>query len=277
MKMLLIASLSVLSLNCFSQSYMILQNGVTLSTDKAGFIYDFGHFSMPYKVTVNGGQFYVEDEKLVTIDEKGFVYNKDLKVKKAKLKGLNYILSDDKFVTIDSQGFFYEFDKDASTKKIANAGGIFFTVNTDEKKKIVDLFTVNSKGNYFKVTLPGLNPADISVFGGTFFMTNKGVIHTVSKDGFVFAKPEIKVGTITKAGGNFFADSTGKIYTVSEDGFLMLPVLPTTVKAATSFSKLGANYFQDQTGKTFTVDKMGAINERSIKDHDLSNVKIISL
>lgn len=275
MKKLLVAGLMLASINVFSQSYLILNNGVTLTTDNAGFVYDFGHFHLPYKINIVGGQFFVEDNKLSTLDLSGFLYEKGKKIEKVKAKGSNFLITNDNtLVTIDSKGFFYEFDKDDKIfKKVSLFGGNFFLVKPDDKKPAVDLYTVNNKGNYFKVTVEGLNPADISTVGGTYFQTKAGVVYTVSKDGFVFSKASQKVGSISKIGGNFFIDSTGLLFTVSEDGFLMLPILPANIKVS-DVSKLGANFMLDSAGKIFLVDKTGAMAERTI-NHDLLQTKIL--
>lgn len=277
MKNFITVGLMLASFSAFSQSYLILNNGVTLTTDKAGYLYDFNHFRIPYKVTINGGQFHVEDKKLSTVDTSGFLYEKNFEVKKVKGKGLNFFVNDDNhLVTIDEKGFYYEYDKDDKIFKSAVAfGGNFFLVKPNSRKPNIDLYTVNNKGNYFKIDVPGLNPADIKTVGGSYFQTKSGVIYTVSKDGFVYAKPEIKVGSIVKAGGNFLIDSTNKIYTVTDDGFLMLPVLPANIKVMT-VQKLGANYMIDSEGRIFTVDAQGNMHERQI-DHDLRDAKILSL
>lgn len=275
MKKFLLAGVALLSMNAFSQSYLVLNNGITLTTDKAGFVYDFGHFRAPYKVTLNGGQFLVEDKKLSTVDTAGFLYEKSLKVEKVKGKGLNYFINDDnKIITIDSKGFFYELE-DKAFKKAVAFGGNFFLVKPDDKKAIVDLYTVNEKGNYFKMNVAGLNPFDIITIGGSFFQTRNGATYTVSKDGLVFAKTEQKVGAVKKAGGNFFVDAAGLLFTVSEEGFLMLPVLPANIKVA-DIQKVGANYMIDSEGRIFVVDKVGNITERTI-NHDLRNAKILSM
>lgn len=276
MKKFLAVAATLLSMNTFAQSYLILNNGVTLTTDKTGFIYDFGHFRVPYKVTLNGGQFHVEDKKLSTVDTAGFLYEKTYKVEKAvKGKGLNYFINDDnKLVTVDSKGFFYELE-DKAFKKAQAFGGNFFLVKPDDKKAIVDLYTVNDKGNYFKMNVAGLNPFDIVTIGGSFFQTRDGKTYTVSKDGFVYPKTELKVGAIKKAGGNFFVDDKGLLFTVSEEGFLMLPVLPANIKVA-DIQKVGANYMIDSEGRIFIVDKVGNMVERTI-NHDLRNAKILSI
>jgi hypothetical protein len=277
MKKLIAASMLLASMNVFSQSYLILNNGVTLTTDMAGLVYDFGHFALPSRVTLNGGQFLVEDKILQTIDSKGFLYSKDMKIDDVKGKGINYLINDNKLITIDAQGFFYEFDKDSRSifRKITTFGGYFFLVKPEDRKPQIDLYTINNAGNYFKIDVQGLNPANISGVGGNYFQDLNGVIYTISKEGFVFPKPQIKAGKILKAGGNFFIDSSNTIYTISEAGILILPSLPANLKLA-QVLRLGVNYMIDSAGKIFTVDSAGSIHERSA-NHNLLNARVLSL
>jgi hypothetical protein len=275
-KLFVIAALSF-SLNALAQSYMVLGGGVVLTVDKQGQVFDLNHFILPYKITLTGGQFLAEDDRFVTIDDKGFLYRKEEKVpKNIQGKGLNYILSErGRLTTIDDAGFFYEYDKESVFKKARMFGGNFFVVDIDEKKGLADLYTLNSKGNFFKINVPNLNPSLITVAGGRYFQTRNGVVSTVSKDGFVFTKPDIKVGAIKKMGGNFFIDSNNLIFTVSEDGLLLLPLIPNGLEIS-SLTKLGNNYFIDGRGKLFTVDNLGQITEREIKSHDINDVKILA-
>ena len=77
MKSFLLATLATLSLNAFSQSYIIMDNGITVTTDTSGFAYDFGHYAFPQKVTLKGGQYFVEEGGiLATIDENGLLFRK---------------------------------------------------------------------------------------------------------------------------------------------------------------------------------------------------------
>lgn len=260
------------TLTASAQSYLVLNNGVMLTTDKAGYAYDFGHFVIPYEVKVNGGNFLVEKDQLVTVDENGYKYDKDEEVKKINGKGLNYLVNDDdKLVTVDAKGFYFKYEDDIF-KRIEKFGGNYFVAK--DKKKNVVLYTVNSKGNYFNITTPGLNPADITTLGGTFFVTNRGVVYTVSADGYVFAKTEKAYG-IKKQGGNFFVDATGKLFTVAESGILTNPVVPLSLNV-NNIQKAGANYMIDSEGRLFVVDKNGNLFERKVGNHDLRNVKIIS-
>lgn len=277
MKKILAVGSLLLALNSHAQSYMIMNSGVTLTTDKAGFVYDFGHFIPPYKVTLTGGKFLAEEGKLISVDEKGFLYRKDEKApSKIKGKGNSYVVADNgKLYTFDAAGFFYKFDKESAFKKATTFGGNFFTVKPDDKKPLVDLFTVNTLGNYFKMNVAGLNPADISIAGGNYFQTNKGVIYTVDKGGMVYAKADVKAGIVKKIGGNFFIDANNAIYTISEDGFLMLPSLPANLKIAT-VTKLGQNYLIDQEGKFFVVDSTGAIFQREM-NLNLKDAQILSI
>jgi hypothetical protein len=274
MKKLILAGLAVISMNAFSQSYLIMGNGITLTTDKAGFVYDFGHFTMPNSVSVNGGQFFIADERISTIDAQGFLYRKDNRFKKIKGKGLNYIVGDDNALyTVDERGFVFKFDKDANIRRASAYGGNYFLVTNSNRT--VDLYTVNSRGNYFKLDIPGVNPAQITVTGGNYFRVG-ATVYTVSKDGFVFAKPEIKVGEIRRMGGNFFIDSTGTIFTVSDEGFLMIPALPRALNLST-VNRLGANYFMDAEGRLFVVTSDAQVLERDVTQHDVRNARTLSL
>ena len=178
-------------------------------------------------------------------------------------------------LTVDDKGFVYEYEEDDSIFKKAIAfGGNFFTVKPEKRKPDVDLYTISGNGNYFKLKVDGLNPSDIETFGGSFFQTKSGALYTISKAGFVFAKPEVKTGKVVKAGGNYFIDSNNFLYTISEEGLLVLPVLPANIKVS-EVVKLGSNYMIDNRGRIFVVDKAGALYERTI-DHELLNTKVLS-
>lgn len=274
MKKFLLVGLSLLSINSFAQSYMVLQNGVILTTDKGGLVYDFQQFVMPYKVAINGGQFFVENDKLTVIDEKGFIYNKDMEVEKAVGKGNNYLINGDKdLITVAANGFVYKL-KDEAFKKAIKFGGNFFVVTKDEKKKLVDLYTVNTKGNYFKITVPGLNPMSITLFGGNYFQAS-GITYTVDKDGIIYSKSMLQIPAIKKMGGNFFIDHSNQLWSISETGLLSTPVLPTTFNIA-NIAKIGSNYMVDVNGNLFTVDSSGNVSQRVLPNHDLRDVKVLS-
>lgn len=275
MKKFLALGLLFGALSASAQSYLILNNGVMLTTDKAGYVYDFGHFVVTYDVKVNGGNFLVEKKQLITVDENGYKYDKEEEVDKIKGKGLNYLITDDsKIITVDAKGFSYKYDKDDVIKRVEKFGGNFFLAK-DEKKKNTLLYTVNNKGNYYNIVLPDLNPATITTLGGTYFITSLGVAYTVNKDGFVFKK-DLKVAAPKKLGGNFLIDSMNKLFTVSDDGVLANPVVPANLNL-NNVAKVGANYMLDNDGKLFVVDKNGNVFERSVNSHDLRTVKIISL
>ncbi len=276
MKKFIALGLLLGSLSATAQSYLVLNNGILLTTDRAGYLYDFGHFVIPYEVKINGGQFLVEKKTLMTIDENGYKYDKDEKIEKIKGKGNNYVLTDkNELVTVASTGFYYKYDKDDALKRAEKFGGNFFTAK-DEKKKNTLLYTLNSDGNYFNISLPELNPAEISVLGGTYFMTTRGVYFTIDSKGFVYPKADVKAGAPRKIGGNFLIDNMGKLFTVSETGILSNPVVPANL-VLNNVAKVGSNYMLDTEGRLFIVDKNGNVFERSVNSHDLRNVKVISL
>jgi hypothetical protein len=277
MKQLLTAGVLLFSVSAFSQSYLVLNNGITLTTDTAGYVYDFGHFYLPYKLKHNGGQFFVEDKKLVTINSKGLLFEKDLKVEEIKGKGLNYLINgDNELITIDRDGFYYQYDEDSDIfKKTIQFGGSYFLVKPEKKKPLVDIYTINEKGNYFKMNVEGLNPSEVTQFGGNYLQTKAGKTYTVSKQGFIFLKSDLNVSQISKAGGNFFIDSTGLLFTISDEGLLLVPNLPKNLNISL-VQKVGANYMIDTNGKIFVVDKNGLVEERMVQ-HDLKNAKVLSI
>jgi len=278
MKKLLALGLLIAATNVFSQSYVILSNGITLTTDNNGFVYDKDHFYLPYKVNFTGGMFFVADGKLVTVDAKGALYEKkDIEVKKLQGQGNNFFIdSSSDLITIDAKGFFYRYDKESKIFRRAFAyGGNYFLVRPKLRNPLTEIYTINENGNYAKINVNGLNPAEIKFIGGTYFQTIDGVVYTVSKEGFIFAKPEMKVGTIEKFGGNFFITDKNLIYTVSEEGFLLMPAIPKTFNAS-KVTELSSHYMLDSDGKMFIVTKTGSIVEAKVVGHDLRNAKLTS-
>jgi hypothetical protein len=278
MKSFLLATLAALSLNAYSQSYLILENGITITTDTSGFSYDFGHYTFPSKVLIKGGQYFVEEGGiLTTIDENGLLYRKyELIPAKILGKGLNYFIS--------TEGFFYAFDKRGYLKvtesehymNATKFGGNYFTVASDPEETAVDFYVVTSEGLVNKIETPEFDPKDIVSFGGNYFMTNRGIVYTISNTGDVAIKENVRVGVINKKGGNFFTDSSGYFFTVTEKGELSMPSLPLSMHIP-DIHKTGSNYFLDQFGRFFVVDKNGKVFEKIMPEHDFMKSKVISL
>lgn len=256
---------------CFSQSYFILDNGLTLTTDHQGYVYDYGHYTPISRISQKGGQFLFEDQDiLVTIDDRGFPFRKyEILPKTIIGKGNNYFIGDNLSIyTIDLKGNVNYVEYDSKISGASKFGGTFFVVENE-------LYVVSASGKYQPVKVDGLKPADIITLGGNYFMTNRGVLYTISAEGKVFSRYQERVGIIAKKGGNYFVDSMGMFYTVHEDGSLRLPSIPMSLRIQ-SMTKLGTNYFMDSTGKLFTVDRHGDVNERFI-NYDLKMTKVISL
>lgn len=278
MKTLLLAALATLSFNAFSQSYVIMDNGIVVTTDNAGFTYDFGHYAFPAKVTLKGGQYFVEEGNiLATIDENGLLFRKyELIPEKIKGKGINYFISEEGFIyVIDKRGYAKVTESEIYTKSV-NFGGNYFTVALDAEKTQLELYVVTAEGEVVKPEVPNLKVKDIVAFGGTYFMTNRGIVFTVSADGKITSKDQMRVGVLQKRGGNYFIDSAGFFFTVSDNGDLIMPALPVSLRINT-IQRLGTNYFIDQSGKLYVVDKSGNVFERVMRDHDFRLAKIISL
>lgn len=277
MRVIVNSILALLSFNCFSQSYMIMDNGIIITTDKQGFSYDLGHYAYPHKVTLKGGQYFIEEGNILsTIDENGLFFRKYEEIpSKIEGKGINYFISDDgKLYAIDKMGFL-KITESEFFKNVLNFGGNYFTVLSEGEEEI-DIFVVTSEGVILKSGISGMKKKDIVSYGGNYFMNNRGVIHTISANGSISVKDNMRVGIIQKRGGNFFIDSAGFFYSVSDDGELKLPMLPLALNVST-IQKYGSNYFIDQTGKLFLINKEGMVFERYMKDHDFRHAKIISL
>jgi hypothetical protein len=260
MKKLLLAILASFSFSAFTQSYIIMDNGITVTIDKAGFAYDVGNYAFPQKITMKGGQFFVEENTiLATVDERGTLFRKyEQMPEKIIGRGMNYFISDlgDVF-TINSQGGVH-IVSDEKFKTANFFGGNYFTVVTDADKKEMDLYTVNSAGTLIKVELTNFKMKDVAAYGGTYFMSNRGVVYTVSQEGAVIPWPSVRVGVLQKRGGNYFIDTTGSIFTIGMDGTLQLPGIPMNLKLAT-ITKLGSNYFLDISGRLFVIDHEGNV------------------
>ena len=277
MKKLLLAAIATLSFNAFSQSYLVMDNGITITTDTVGFTYDFGHYAFPQKITLRGGQFFVEEGGiLATVDENGLFFRKyELIPEKIKGKGISYFLSEEgAMYTINKQGF-VTLTENELYKKAVSFGGRYFTVQAEEGKDL-ELYTVDEMGVVAKAAVPSLKVKDIISHGGNYFMNNRGIVFSVSSKGAVVPHDDVRVGIIAKKGGNFFIDSSGYFFSVSQDGVLKMPALPMSLKIS-SIHKVGTNYFIDLTGKLYTVDKDGNVFERVMRDHDFRNAKVISL
>ncbi len=264
-------------MSAFAQSFLVLDNGITITTDTAGYAYDFGHFAYPQKILLKGGQYFGEEGGiLATIDDKGLLYRKyEVLPTAIKGKGMNYFIAEDgTLFTIDSKGA-VAITKDEVYTKALNFGGNYFTVAQDPERTVVDLFVVGLDGKATKAVLTGFTMKEVVSYGGSYFMTNRGVLYTIAANGTVAPQPS-RVGLFGKRGGNYFTDSSNLFYTVAQDGSLKMPALPINLRV-TSIYKTGSNYFLDLSGRLYVVDKEGNVFERSMRDHDFRNARIISL
>jgi hypothetical protein len=271
MKKFCLFFISLLPLAVFSQSYFVLDSGVTLTIDHQGYVYDTSHFTPLNRVTIKGGQYLVEESNvLVTVNQQGELFRKYEIIPKNVLgKGMNYIIGEDgSIITIDLNGEAYLVERDEKLKDATKFGGNFFVINEE-------IYTVNFAGEYRPVDNEGPKTEDILILGGNYFMTNRGVLYTVSQEGKIESHPHIRVGIIAKKGGNYFVDSSGLFYSISKDGTLILPDLPVNLRPH-AITRLGSNYLMDGSGKLFTVDAEGNVYERW-SQHDLRLTKIISL
>lgn len=278
MKFFLILISLILGPQAFSQSFLIMDNGIILTTDRAGFAYDFGHYAYPQRISLKGGQYFVEEDNiLVTIDEYGYLYRKYESIPQNILgKGINYFISSDGLLySIDAQGKL-KVSEIQEFKAAKNFGGTFFTVQPKETEELFDLYSVSRNGKIQKYDLGPFKKKEIVSFGGNYFMNQRGFVFTISSQGDITQQENVNVGLIVKKGGNYFIDSSNFFYSVTETGELKLPDLPLNLRVS-SILKFGTNYFIDQSGKFYTVDKDGNVAEKIMADHDFKQARIISL
>jgi len=252
-----------------------MDNGIILTTDNNGFIYDLGHFTYPEQVGLKGGNYFSENNGvLVTIDEKGLLYRKyEVIPSELQGKGMNYFLGKTgELFTIDKTGAVAARTDLVYPEGIKNFGGNYFVLNSE----FLQVVTVGDTGAVTTVSIDTLKTVDVVAFGGSYFMTNRGVVYTIAANGTMASDAMTRVGILKKRGGNYFTDSSMSIYTVAQDGSIKVPAIPLTLSVE-SISKLGSNYFLDNTGKLFIVDKDGEVFERSLTDHDFKTARIISL
>jgi hypothetical protein len=278
MKFFFVLFILSLSFQALSQSFVIMENGIILTTDRFGYMYDFGHYTYPQRISLKGGQYFVEEDNiLVTIDENGFLYRKYEAIPQNILgKGINYFISKDGFLfSIDNKGAL-KVSEAVEFKNAKNFGGHYFTTESNEGEDLLDLYVVLQDGSVQKAQLKPFEKKEIVSYGGNYFMTNRGFLYTVSKDGEVINNERARVGLLTKKGGNYFVDSSNLFYTVTDEGILKMPDLPSSLRIS-SILKLGTNYFIDQMGKLFIVDRDGVVSEKVMIDYDFKLAKIISL
>jgi len=279
MKRLLVAMAILTSTFAFSQSMLVMKNGKVLTIDEQGMIYDLGNFLLPYQVKQMGGRFLVdENRKLRTVDRNGLMYSKETEDKvpvNIEYFGENYFISKfGKMFTIDEQGFLFKAEKEREFRNIKIKGGSFVVAEKRVgREKSSALFVVTNLGKIVEVNVPGLNLEQINHTGGNYFTTTKGILYTISADGFVYSKVDMGKfnGKELKKGGNFFT-AKGSLYSVSQNGLLM-SVASTADLGTIKF--FGTNFFLTLDGRLFTISTSGAIRNVPL-DYKLSNISLFS-
>lgn len=259
-----------------AQSYLIMDNGSTLTTDKSGFIYDFGHYAYPHKISLKGGVFFIEENAiLATIDENGMLYRKYEYIPEKILgKGINYFLSNEgELYTIDRKGA-VKIKKEEDFKRVTHFGGRYFLVARDDG--MVEVVTISLDGEFTRHPDELIKLTDIVSLGGAYFMNRRGVVHTINSWGEILSHPEQRVGLIERRGGNFFTDSSGFIYTINEAGELISPAVPFSLSVS-NIIKNAANYFIDLQGRLFVVNDKGEVYEKELANFDFKQAVVISL
>jgi hypothetical protein len=281
MQRLLALAILIMSLSAFGQSYLIMENGVVLTTDRQGFIYDFGHFTFPQDIELRGGQFYVEEGGiLVTVDANGFLHRKYEELPaRPRGRGINYLLSaTGELFIIDQSGAVHRHEQE-DFKHALNFGGNYFTIRlpTEEGEQTeLELVAVTQHGTFERYRASEFGADEIVTFGGSYFMTSRGVLFTFSSEGHLTSHAHERVGIIQKRGGNYFTDSAGVIFSVSAEGALYVPAIPTGFNPRT-ITRTGANYFLTAEGRLYLVDQEGNVFERQPADQGVRDIRVISL
>ena len=276
MKQLILLFCLLFTQTSWCQSYMVMNNGSILTTDKDGFVYDFGHYAYPHKISLKGGVFFIEENSiLATIDENGMLYRKYEQIPKNILgKGINYFLS--------SEGELYMVDKAGTVKMkkeedFQNAtyfGGSFFFIALDDGK--IEIVTINENGEFSRHADLMMDLSELVSIGGRYFMNRRGIVHTINTAGEVIVHSDMRVGLIDRRGGNFFTDSSGFIYTVTSEGELITPSVPMSFSTS-NIVRNAANYMVDLQGRLFVVNSKGEIFQKQLSNIDFENIVIVSL
>lgn len=263
----------------FSQTYMILDNGKTLTTDEKAFIYDFGNFFLPYNITPGGRNYFFDKESLVTISKEGYVYTKDEKfnLKKIDHKGSNFFFykNNKELITIDENGYVYvKSAKDFPELKyiLVAKGHYFFT----RHRNLLKLYVVNHKGEFIHKNLDNIRDMKFSVLGERYFQLKDKTVYTISSEGFVYEKNNqntgLQISSIVRKGGNYFIDDKGFIFTIDETGALSLPSLPDGFEIS-KIKTYGSHFMINQDGDIFVVKDDGTIVKPYLPQFDFLSLK----
>jgi hypothetical protein len=274
----LLLFLSFLScFNSFSQSYLIFDNGTVITLDRDGFSYDLGNYVFPQKVNVRGGNYYFEENKiLTTIGDDGSLYRKfEILPEKINAKGFNFFFSDKgELFTIDSKGIL-KIQTRESFSLASYFGGNFFFLPSESDSSLLNLYVINTHGELVEIDQLSFKESEIAIVGGKYIMKTNGDLLTLGDNGEIVQNNDFRVGVIIKKGGNYFVDSSGIIFTIDEAGELKLPALPFGLKVEL-ISKFGSRYFIDVLGQLFVIDSKGDISQRDVIDQDLRELRFVS-
>lgn len=261
-----------------AQSYMVRTNGVVLTVDEKGFVYDLNQFILPYMITAKGGMFYVSDKRVITtVDEKGFFYRLDPRQYEAPRKvehvGYNYFLEGNGRVwSFDRNGLPTVGERNWDYRKPLYVGGKFFVVEGGRREPAI-LVVINDQGAVTPTQVAELDPAKITDSGTNWFVDSKRRLFTLNADGQVGQALGVgPVGNILAKGGNFLV-MDGKLLTVTEDARVNDAG---SVARFGTIAKLGHNYFITADNRLFVVDVAGTVVERT-GVADISNVALTTL
>ena len=255
----MVLGFSVTLSSAFAQSYLVRPNGVVLTIDSKGFLYNLGQFVLPYMVTTRGGQFYINDKRqITTIDEDGFYYRIDKNEfeapRKVDFSGANYFSDKRSVWTVDRKGVMNEEKDIKDLSRVHKVGGRFFSLKP--RRGDGQLYTISDFGKVERMVIDGLNPNDISTTGGCWFVTHSGDLYTLDTTGLVsrHGGTLFPAGTsILKAGGNYLFTDKG-LLTIAANGQVSKVAVPLSNVLST-----GYNYFTAPDNSLYVVDHTGGV------------------
>lgn len=267
----MVLGLGVTLSGAFAQSYIIRPNGVVLTIDAKGYMYDLNQFILPYMVTTRGGQFYINDKRqITTVDENGFFYRIDKREfeapRKVSFSGDNFFSDKKNLWTVDKSGVVYKHEDIENLGRVIKAQGRFFVVKPRRGNSI--LYMVDSMGQPKPRIIDNFNPEDILSMGTHWFFSNRGELFTVNENDTLMVRGGNLYNGLSnqlKAGGNFWVSEKG-LFSIDDKGMPLMNNFNSNMVAT-----VGSNYFVLNDGRLFVVGANGSVwlNETFGKMSDL--------
>jgi hypothetical protein len=241
------------SITTHAQSHLLKLDGVLLSVDASGFIYDLGNRVDPAQVKARGKNWLAEKSgALITIDSAGLVNRRtDVRVPRTlRAHGGTWFLGERGELSVVTASGAVVTTQEPTLREgdIAPRGGNFFVWRPRRGGAPV-LYTFNSAtGESYHsdaeyVRRLGIDMSSFKGNGNNWLVDGRGILHVVTRIGAVM--PRRDLGTffgLSTRGGNYFVDATGATQVVMDNGSVHMPYLPLDYSAiATAGDTFGWN------------------------------------